>query len=572
VSPVPHNLGAIRLAVFAITTAIAFVSAAWGGLPSAAAPMTKGQAYPAATHSWFVMPALGGREFVLAHVPPRSMPDGSARPSTMGLYRSAIRLTEVPEALAAWDDSVYAIFTARGDGSGDGKARTVRTLKAQRFSDSDLWVDQPSGRMDTLPSLAGTMKLAGFAAGPDGPLALLTEEPGGEIRLLALHDRAWRSVELPGLLVQSQRERGFTGVDLFADAEGIYVVARQRDAWTIWSGPILKDEAGKGSPETERDAALIVDWKMSRVNPFGVTALDTGSTVMRVDSRWYAVTSGDSATVQIVEVAPEFVRRVAAADDVGPVRAIVPVDGLARLVIVSTNRPVSGAEAKSAPPSQGAKVVELSLLTGRVFYSGPAQPLDPLGSGEFRFIAVGLILAMALILVLVLRAEEQAGLHLPDGFSFAEPTRRTIATILDFAIVALLVPRFTGNSILELFGPMAWLNGEAFETLLLVAILGCFVGTVGETLFGRTPGKLLADCEVISIAPRAIKDATSEEIPRPSFAASLTRNAIKWFLFPVALVALMDGSGRHRGDQFAKAAVVVPFDPEEESNAPDDEF
>ena len=564
--------GPICCVILAIVCALAFASAAKADLPSAAAPMTKGQSYPASTHSWFVMPALGGREFVLAHVPPRSMPDGSARPSTMGLYRSAIRLTEVPEALAAWDDSVYAIFTARGDGSGDGKARTVRTLKAQRFSDSDLWVDQPSGRMDTLPSLAGGMKLAGFAAGPDGPIALLSDERTDDIRLMVLHEQVWRSVELPAALVQSQRERGFVGVDLFADAEGIYVLARQRESWTIWSGPLLIDDAGKGLPETESDASLIVDWKMRRVNPFGVAALDAGSSVLRVDSRWYAVAGGDSEAVEVFEVAPEFVRRAASVDGVGPVRVIVPIDGLARLVIVSTARPNGAAEAKSAGPRVGAKVVELSLLTGRVFYSGPAQPVDPLGSSEFRFIAVGLILAMGLILVLVLRADETAGVNLPEGFSFADPTRRAIATILDVAIVALLVPRFTGNSILELFGPMAWLNGEAFETLLLVAILGCLVGTVGETLFGRTPGKLLADCEVISIAPRTGKDATSDDIPRPSFAASLTRNAIKWFLSPVAAVALMDGSGRHRGDQFAKAAVVVPFDPEEEANTSDDEF
>lgn len=571
-----RKVGFIWWRAFTVALTIAFASTAHARLPSAGAPMTKGQAYPAPTHSWFVMPALGGREFVLTHVPPRSMPDGSARPNSQGLYRSVTRLTEVPEALAAWDDAVYAVFTAHSDGPGEGKSRTVRTLKAQRFSDSDLWVDQPSGRMDTLPSLPGAMKLAGFAADANGPVALLTDERKGEIRLLALSDGTWRTVELPEPLVQTQRERGFARIDLFADAAGLYVMARQRDAWTIWTGKVPSAERG----DVESDSALIVDWKMSRVSPIGVDAVDAGSTVIRADSRWYAIVSAGAEVVEIFEVAPEFVRRAASIDGVGPVRAIVPVDGLARLVIVSTSRPVAATEPKIGSPGVGAKVVELSLLTGRVFYSGPAQPLDPLGSGEFRFIAVGLILAMGLILVLVLRADEPAGVHLPEGFSFAEPGRRVVAAALDVAIVALLVPRLTGNSVLELFGPMVWLDGEAFETLMLVAVLGCLVGTVGETLFGRTPGKLLADCEVISIAPKKDggkdkapgADAANEEIPRPSFAASLTRNAIKWFLFPVALLALMDGSGRHRGDQFAKAAVVVPFDTEEELQGPDDEF
>ena len=560
--------GLIWWAAFAIAAAMACASAAFGRLPSAGAPLTKGQAYPAPTHSWFVMPALGGREFVLAHVPPRSMPDGSARPSAMGLYRSVIRLTEVPEALAAWEDSVYAVFPARGDGAGDGKVRTVRTLRAQRFSDSDLWIDQPSGRMDTLPNLPGALRLAGLAAGFDGPIALLADERRSDIRLVALTDRVWRAVELPEPLLQTQRERGFARLDLFADADGVYVLARQREAWTIWAGRIPSSARG----DSEGDSALIVDWRMSVLSPLGIDTLDSGATVMRMDSRWYAVANASAEVVDVFEIAADFVRRAASVDGVGPVRAIVPVDGLARLVVVSTSRPVNPIDPRTPGPSVGARVVELSLLTGRVFYSGPAQPLDPLGSGEFRFIAVGLILAMGLILVLVLRSEEPAGVHLPEGFSFAEPTRRVIATILDVAIVALLVPRLTGNNVLELFGPMVWLNGEAFETLLVVAVLGCFVGTVGEAMFGRTPGKLLADCEVISIAPRKEKDEAGEEIPRPGFGASLTRNAIKWFLFPVAAVALMDGSGRHRGDQFAKAAVVIPFDPEEEAQGPDDEF
>lgn len=531
--------------------------------------MMAGQAYPSRTNSWFVMPALGGREYVLAHVPPRSLPDGSARPSGLGLYRSVIRLTEVPEALAAWEDAVYAVFTARSDGAGDSRMRTVRTLRAQRFSDSDLWVDQPAGRMDTLPSLPGTFKLTGFAAGASGPIALLAEEHRGDAQLLALTNREWQRVELPEALMREHRERGIAHLDLFADSRGVYVVARQADAWTIWSGSIPGSTSANGSVST-----LAVEWQMRRMAPRGMNLIDAGATVLRVDSRWFTASSRGTEAVEVFEVAPEYVRRGVSVEGVEPLRAIVPIDGLGRLLIVSTARAANAPAAGVKALGGGAKLIELSLLTGRIFYSGPAQPLDPLGSGEFRFLAVGLILAMGLILVLVLRSDEPDGVHLPEGFSFADPTRRVIATLMDVAIVALLVPRLTGNSVLELLGPMVWLNGEAFETLLAVALLGCIVGTVGEAVFGRTPGKLLADCEVISIAARKGKpdDAAGDEIPRPGIGASLTRNAIKWFLFPVAAIALMDGSGRHRGDLFAKAAVVVPFDPNEERDESDDEI
>lgn len=543
-------------------------SVASAALPSAGAPMQSDQSYPAATHSWFVMPAIGGRDYVLAHVPPRTTGGGSARPSAQGIYRSVTRLAESPEALAAWDDEVYAVFFPRSDGSSEGKSRNVRTLRVQRFSDSDLWVDSPSGRMDTLPSLPGTGKLAGFAAGSDGPIALLTDDRSGELRLLALMDREWREAQLPARLIAHETAHPVARVELFADDLGIHLLERQRDAWTVWSGK----RAG-ATPQGE--TVLPVAWTQSRIAPLGIDVADSASTVLRVDHRWFAVENAGSESLAIYEVASEFIRRSAGVDGIGPVRAVVPLDGLARLLIISSNRPNATPEMKAAAnAASGAKVVELSLLTGRVFYSGPAQPLDPLGSGEFRFLAIGLVLAMALILVLVLRADEPVAVHLPEGFSFAESGRRVVAATLDVAIVALLVPRLTGNSVLELFGPMVWLDGEAFETLLVVAGLGCFVGTVGETLFGRTPGKLLADCEVISIAPPAKAGATSHErmIPRPAFGASLLRNAIKWFLFPVAAVALMDGSGRHRGDQFAKAAVVVPIAPDPEMDDLDDDL
>lgn len=554
------------LAAVAVAFALLLIPRAWARLPSAGAPMLENQAYPCATHSWFVMPAAGGREYVLAHVPPRSAADGSARPTAQGFYRSVTRLAEVPEALAAWDNAVYAVFSARADSSGEAESatRTVRTLRAQRFSDSDLWVDQPSGRMDTLPSLPGLTKLLGFAAGPAGPIALLSDEREQALRLLVLSDRSWRGIQLPDALARTRTEKNGARLGVFADARGVYLVARARNSWEVWT-------AKWGEVKADGEAPIVLDWSEELFSPEGGEAIDANAKWMRVNSRWYATANSGTDAFDVFEISPSYVRRIANVEPVGAIRAIVPLDGLARLMTISASRE-AGSEVKfpGAAPSPGAKVIELSLLTGRIFYAGPAQPLDPLGSGEFRFIAIGLVLAMGLILVLVLRTDEPDGVHLPEGFSFAEPTRRALASILDVAIVALLIPRLTGNSILELLGPMVWLDGEAFETLFLVAILGCVVGTIGETFFGRSPGKLLADCEVISIAPA--KPNENGELNRPSFSSSLIRNAIKWFLFPVAALALMDGSGRHRGDQFARAAVVVRLEPEEESREPDDDM
>ncbi|MFN9977943.1 MAG: hypothetical protein ACK58T_49355, partial [Phycisphaerae bacterium] len=100
--------------------------------------------------------------------------------------------------------------------------------------------------------------------------------------------------------------------------------------------------------------------------------------------------------------------------------------------------------------------------------------------------------------------------------------------------------------------------------LLTLATIGVVIGTLTEWLFGRTPGKLITDCEVVAIVAGAEKPQNTGVGSRPSLASSLIRNCVTWFLSPVAILALFDDSGRHRGDQIARAAVVVEIRGEDE--------
>lgn len=524
-------------------------------LPGAGAPIQRGESYPTPTYSWFAFPAQGGRGFVIGHIPPRSADENVPHAAADGVFRSAIRVEELPEALAAWGESVFVVFAPNRE-AGEASGRSVYTLRAKRFADSDLWVDEPAGRMETLPGLPGSGKLLGFAAIESGPAALVSEN-AAKLRLSIL-DREWIDVELPEELSGLRQPVQAT---LAGDSAGLCVLQRKGDEWIIWRGSPQIERAGK---ETKAGCA----WERSVIRGSGIGDIDPKARVFLVGGRWYIAEEDGKSQVRVSEVSNAGVRTVATVEEEALSRAIVPMDGLARLIMISISEaePVAG---RAGLANTTTKVTEISLLSGRVLYSGTAKTAHPLGSGQFRLIAVGLILSMALILVLVIRSDDAPEPHLPEGYALAEPMRRAIAGVLDFAIVSLLVPRLTGNSVLELLGPAVWLDGEAYQTLILVAGLGAVIGTAGEFFFGRSPGKLLTDCEVISLVPQPAR--ADGELPRPELWACLVRNGIKWFLSPVAVLAMMDATGRHRGDQIARAAVVIRFDPNEEEDPFGDE-
>jgi hypothetical protein len=92
---------------------------------------------------------------------------------------------------------------------------------------------------------------------------------------------------------------------------------------------------------------------------------------------------------------------------------------------------------------------------------------------------------------------------------------------------------------------------------MLLAIIG--TGVIGCSVFeaalGRTPGKFLANCQVVRLV-RGANDVA--ELRNPSLAQALVRNLIKWIFPPVAFVIFRDGA-QHRGEQYSKTAVIVPW-------------
>lgn len=572
----------LRFLLITLAACVLATLSASAALPGAGSPLRPGETYPAASHAWAVLPASGGRGYVLVHLPPRVASDGR-HGALPGSIRSGFRLEEAPEAMAAFGERVYLFFRPkpRGDDQHSSQ-RAVFTQGVRRFAQSELWVDEPSGRLETLAAIPDAGDLLAAAADERGPIALVQSD--GVASLLALRGERWERVELPPDVENAVRGR--TGpAALAVEGNTLAIAARVRGGLFVAStnaaslrshmegerpGDVAAQAGGQAiEPAAERTAADPREvqrptWIASLHAAPGLDELSADHRLVLSMGRWSVVDKSDAAQMTIWTLTGNSLTKLCTFGVPNLVRTATGQLGSGRWIVISANtssprEPLTGF-AQDAPT----RVTEVSLLTGHIFYDDRIQPASPLGTNEFRFLAVVLMLAMAMVLVLVLRGQPDA-VHLPEGFAFAEPVRRIIAGVLDIALVSLLLPRIVGYGLFDLFNPQAWVSGDAIRVLVALAAGGALVGTLSEWLFGRTPGKLMTDCEVISVVPPPA-GAEDASVSRPSLPACVVRNAVKWFLSPVAMLALLDDTGRHRGDQMARAAVVVEIPDDDETD------
>lgn len=564
---------------FVVLLAVVLCAPAAGAAPVVGAAGRVAEGVIPEAHGWLVVPAReqisadadgsgesGTRRsrpgWVLLHLPPR---EASLFGGVPGLGHRSRFLEDAPIGIAASGRDVYLLFDGRpadarsdapqsdevpsdttGAGETGSRRYSVRSITAWPTAVSGNWADRPVGRMESLAPLVVSGDVIGFAGTEAGPAALV--RTGASLAIARYTDGAWRIDDLPdaGLLA------GDAVPALIASPRRLAVVGR--------SAVLIESrESHDGNPDGPRWTRRGI-----RTSP-GERALGlVGDRLVT----WVPGASAD-APVSIELVGPDRREPLASVEIPGLadfVGAVVFPDANGRLIL-AVGRADESAEDPGARATAAAiryALIEISLSTGDVLYNGPVDRVAPVSREEFLLLAASMIVMMVVSLVIVLRpVPGESELTLPAGCALASPGRRFAATVLDLALCTMIVSRVSGVPFSEIVGLEVLIaTDKSWLTLPGVLALGLVYATLTETIFAGTFGKLVLGCRVV----RASRGGGSAR--RAGFVRTLARNGVKWVLPPAASLALIEPTGRHRGDFLAGVLVVVPL--ADENGGPED--
>ena len=577
---------------FAVAVFYVFVSAAAGqhGAGGHVVPGPVGGESGGAgeSHAWMVAPAANSDDGVsLIHLPPRDLAEvASAHYTTVadGAIQVVTQLERAPERLCAWERTVFLVFGSERVGE-DRKQRRVLSVSASPNPIGKLWTYNTVGRLHVCAALPGDGELIGVVGSEKGPVALIESGAGetneGELDLLVLHRGQWRSLDLargPDFGYDSED----TEIHLVGMPQGVGVLVLRRDGrGSLWharfeelaeSSPVQGDEekSSEGSNQAGAEPSWFeITWEQraySFTGSDGRPVFPDGAVYWIRDSLIYA--AGDAVRALSIRVATEQSNReIARLFNVPRVFATAPIEQAGRLAILWPA--VGGKDDQKL--GNGYEIREISVLTGRLMYEGAAHVEHPVSANEFRVLAFMLVVVMVVVLLFVLRSDEgQRAVHLPPDRALVEPGRRAVAGLIDVLPSAWIVGQIYGISITEVFGSLLFLGiGYDLAPLIMTLGLGFAHTTLGEWLFGRSLGKALMGCEVISVLAGHAPGASpiEDEAVKPRLWQAVVRNFVRWAIPPVAVLGMADLSRRHRGDVLARTAVVerVVSEPEVDS-------
>lgn len=566
-----------RLFLFWVLLSTLMISSALAA-PSGAGFVDPAAKTPTPVHGWTVTLDPDERDSVLIHIPPRRPTPGAApmKAALDGTARGVVRLQSSPQAIAAIGPTAYLAFHPTGKDA----PIPIMTVTAIRSGVGELWGYHPASRLEARPALpAFEATLRGMVGTTSGLLALTqpsTATAGDGASLFLLQSSGWATVT-PALPIEIA-PASIRSIALVHADDGTPTLAMTTDKeLTIWQSTItlaepapdttLRDDSAPRftSPSTPQNAATATaKWTRLFAAPWTSSTAPTIVTIAYLANAPYASIITPATTSEPAALArldSTGLTLITSLGGLSPNFSSIPLSDAARLVILSPAPPAP--KTKGPPPSSLAHtVLEYSLISGRNWYSGPARNPNPISAGDFRIVVAALILLMGMVLFVVLRpSKSPSAISLPEHASLADPTRRFIAGLIDLAAAIFIGSRLAGLDASDLLVLTTWLSDQAIINIACIAGFGFVAGTVGEALTGRSLGKLITGCEVISI-----QHPDQPDLP---FTSALVRNAVKWGLPPVAILGLFDPGLRHKGDDFARSAVVVWDFPEDEDDLGD---
>jgi uncharacterized RDD family membrane protein YckC len=564
----------VRTCLFIVLSVLAFgagrADAASDNAPVVGAAGRIAEGLLPEAHGWIVVPVTDGDPageddpgarsgkpgMVLLHLPPR---EASLHGGVPGLGRRSRFIETAPDGIAASGRRVYLLY--RGEQTEEGRTRySVRSVAAWATAVPSNWADRPSGRMESLPALDIEGEVIGFAATDRGPAALVRS--GETLSIARLVSAEWTREELTGTEADPTRDPVLLGSPRHLAVIAGGTVFLESPA----SVPAVKS-AGTADAETQSPPRST--WN---TRPISLTEHDHPIGLIGDRVIVWRTDPDHPRTVEIAAIDAQGRRPIADFEqpaDAVFVGAVVMPDQNGRLV-VAFGTPVTE-EGRDAGMSRGPAsaairydLLEISLSTGDTLYSGPVDRVAPISKEEFLLVAISLIMMMVVSLVIVLRpVAGETELTIPEGCALATPGRRFAATAIDVALCTLIVSRVSGVPFGKIVGLEVLIaTDRSWLTIPGVLVVGLAYATIAETVFAGTLGKLLLGCRVV----RATRDGGPPR--RAGFVRTLVRNGVKWILPPAASLALIEPTGRHRGDFLAESLVVVPLEPDDDDASP----
>jgi uncharacterized RDD family membrane protein YckC len=550
-------------------------------------------------HAWLVL--AGAREGELTtvlHLPPRG-----AGMAERGVATPAMELNQNPVRVSAWDRTLYFGFgrePADVERFGPGASLwRIQRVQTERFGRSWMY---PPGRPEMIAPLVWTRSHAGASPGsasdsPEPFLAALATGPTQVAALLAMRERGGEDASPRGVLWTGAQLRLNAGRDwqsISLPWQGVredvaeppsplgrVYLAGQSGGWCLASVEPKSSELRlwRGAAEVLLEGQFgppeVVRWSSSRVR---LSAVGTGEAASMPRSMvgvpghspksdglvlaWTGRGSEKDAKVRLGMIEGSRVRELGEFDAGND--AVVGVQpgaasGPASVAVMWVESPLDRTTTTDSEPAtqdpftRKVMLREVSLETGRELWFGGARMGLTLVTRQYQFIAGGLIAAMIVVMIFVLRPDRPP-VKLPEGTEPAGAIRRGLASLVDLGLGAAVAGLFLDVPMSAVLDPRMYLAGE-----LGLAAWGLTVGTtalictIGEGLAGHSVGKLIAGCMVVSVRPSP---------GRATWGQALLRNLIRWSLPPLGVLVLLDRDGRHPGDLAGGTAVVVEQLPE----------
>jgi hypothetical protein len=511
-----------------------------------------------ALHGWVIVPVEREDEndrYALVHIPPRrpvAIGDGRFLRAEPGEIRLVSPLRRAPDWMAASGRRGY-LFFHEGRTEVEGETAPLAeglSVTAMPSSLGDAWSTDAAGRLTSAPRLPESTEviaLAGIDLGARSSVVLLGRS-GDDLSLQVLDGTSWERLALPA--------------ELGPDAEPTLVLGGgltliDRTSGVRWEGDVTpgRIETRRRAPgrpyEPSTRVPPSVEWKRdARLVGHAIgggTLLGLGREVVEIRER-----DGGLSLQLLSETSPI---EIASVEGRAVDWAVVGKRGAFRVVVLLREESDGEAqEVRSRDPRASLRVVELSPYTGEVWYDGGVQSAAPVSPGEFRLLALVILGVMVFALLFVLRPDGETGVApLPPETSLCDPGRRMAAGAAD-VLLALL-----GGSVLSgLISGEAAIALENPGALLLSAGVFFVHGALGEWLVGRTIGKSLMGCIVVSSSAKDAREGSWSL----SLTQAVVRNLFKVVLPPIALLGVGDRARRHRGDVLARTSVVQPIPPD----------